>query len=84
MPQSKLLNKDTKKNNDKIILTKTIEEQLTKQDLENMLFNIKRQKQQLVQQSKQIKQKFDLLTQQEEEVKELLNMFSEENIIILE
>lgn len=74
----KVLNSNATLVDNKIVITRETEEHLTQQDLIYSKENIKRQKIQLVEQSKNIKKQFDELTAKELEIDEMIALFANE------
>ena len=72
-----VLDKKTRKENGKLVVTKTIEEKLTLENLNQHKSQIQRQKQQIIQQSERLQEQFNNLTKQEEEIDEYVEMLNE-------
>jgi len=83
MQTSTVLAQETRMEDGVIIISRTTEERLTKDDLERELETCKRQVQQLVQQSKQIKLQHDIWTNKGKEITTLLGQFGEEDLVVL-
>ncbi|KYD26546.1 hypothetical protein [Geobacillus stearothermophilus] len=82
MPEVNVLNKNLKKEGNKVVVTKTIEENLTRQDLLQAKQNIQYQKQALLQQFEQLKNQMSQLENQEKEIDELLQMLGEDEMTL--
>ena len=76
----KVLNSNSKMVDGKVVITRETEEHLTKEDLVYSKENIKRQKIQLVEQSKNLKKQFDELTAKELEIDGMVNLFATETV----
>lgn len=81
--QGTVTNQEVVMDGDKVLVTSTVEERLTKQDVQMQIDNIKRQKDQIVFQSKELKKTHTALTNQETKLNEILAMFTEEDLEIL-
>ena len=68
----KVLSKNSKIVEGKIVVTKEMEEHLTYQDLIYSKDNIKRQKAQLAEQTRRFKEQYDELTAKEAEIDEMM------------
>lgn len=77
MPKVNLLNKEQKKEGNTVIVTKTVEEHLTRQDLFQAKQSLQQQKQGLLNQLDQLKERYDSLDLQDKEIDELLLMLEE-------
>ena len=82
MPEVNVLNKNSKKEGNKVVVTKTIEEHLTRQDLLQAKQNIQYQKQALLQQFEQLKNQMVQLENQEKEIDELLQTLGEDEMTL--
>lgn len=72
-----VLDKQARKENDKLVITKTTEERLTLENLKQHKSQIQRHKQQIIQQSQRLQEEFNSLTNQEEEIDEYIKMLGE-------
>lgn len=70
----KVLSKNSKIVEGKIVVTKEMEEYLTYQDLVYSKDNIKRQKAQLAEQTRRFKEQYDELTAKETEIDEMMTL----------
>jgi hypothetical protein len=64
--------------NDQVVVTKTVEERMTKYDLLNKKEDIRKQKEMLVMQSRDTKKRFDELVIQEQELDSMIAMLPDE------
>lgn len=76
----KVLNSNAEVVEGKVVITRQTEEHLTMQDLMYSKENIKRQKLQLVEQSKNLKKQYDELDAKDLEIDEMLKMFPDESL----
>lgn len=81
--QGTVTNQEVSLVGDQVLVTSTVEERLTRQDILNRIDLVKRQKEQLVFQSKEIKKSHQLLVEQETTLTEMLTMFPTEDPEIL-
>ncbi|AKL96609.1 hypothetical protein CACET_c31650 [Clostridium aceticum] len=79
-----VLNKKTRRENEKIIVTKTIEEKFTVEDLQNLHQHIIREKQGIIAQSKKLQERYAKLVDNENEVKEYITMLNQEKELEIE
>lgn len=78
MPEVNVLNRNSKVEGNKVVVTKTVEEHLTRQDLFQAKQNLQYQKQQLLQQLDQLKKQLTDLEDKDKEIDELMIMLDEE------
>jgi len=78
MENVKVLSQETRMEGGILIVNRTVEESLTKQDLEREVDNCRRQQQQLINQSRQIKAQYDAWGVRLTNVQQLLAQFVEE------
>lgn len=74
----KVLKQDSKKEGKEVVVTKTIEEKLTKDDILNIKQQLNYQKENLLQQVLQIQERIDLIKKQESELDGYLIMLGEQ------
>ncbi|MGM0807480.1 MAG: hypothetical protein ACQET8_22505 [Bacillota bacterium] len=72
MNNQNITNQETAINGDKVIITSTVEEVLTREDLVIKMDSLKRQREGLAKQSRDIKASYDYLLQQEATYQQLL------------
>jgi hypothetical protein len=75
-----ILDKKVRQEDRKVIVTKTMEERLTRNDLLVLKEQFGRQKQQIIYRFQEIKKQHELITAQEKELDSLLAMLPEEKI----
>jgi predicted extracellular nuclease len=74
MENVKVLDHKSKKDGDKVIVTKTVEESLTQQDIFNLKHQLKAQKENVLQQIQQMQERVSLIETQEQELDSYLTM----------
>ncbi|WHH59180.1 hypothetical protein [Petroclostridium sp. X23] len=80
MAKTSVLNQEVNKKNGEVVVTKTVEERLTRDDLLALKDNLRRQKQQLLQQSKKIKSDYDTIDAREQEIEGMLELLPTDDL----
>ncbi|MFE4524763.1 hypothetical protein ACFRCQ_22095 [Cytobacillus firmus] len=78
MAERNVLDKNSKVEGDKVILTKVTEEHLTLQDLYQAKQNLNHQKQGIMQQMAQLKERLILIEEQDKENDEFIHLLEEQ------
>ncbi|MGM0807624.1 MAG: hypothetical protein ACQET8_23235 [Bacillota bacterium] len=78
-----IINQDAVKDGEVVVVTKTVEERLTRDDILMRIDSASRQKVGLARQSKEIKEAYDALTAQINDYQQILELLPEEEMPIL-
>jgi uncharacterized coiled-coil DUF342 family protein len=80
---STIINQEAVKDGEVVVVTKTVEERLTRDDIMMRIDNANRQKESLSRQSREIKAHFDSLTAQVNDLQQMLALLPEEGVTTL-
>ncbi|GMQ61206.1 MULTISPECIES: hypothetical protein [Vallitalea] len=80
--KTNIINQDKRIEENKVIIKKTTEDVLSKNDLMIMKHKAQEEKERLKDSMRQIKKRYDALTNQEKEIDELISMIPDEEVTL--
>lgn len=83
MNNEKILNQETKQEGNTVVVTRTVEEVLTRAEIQQRIQNVKANKEAIAAQSQNLKQAYDKWVDQENQLNEMLKLIPEEEIATL-
>lgn len=81
--ENKILSQETRMEGRRLVITRTVEEHVTKENLESEINTCRMQLSQLVAQSQQIKAQYDSWSARLADIESLLENFEEESLVVL-